>query len=281
LGIIERLKAVATQKHGQSVLFTFSQHPRHVLRPADKEPKLLTTNKEKLDLLEAAGVDMVVNHPFTPDFAAMTYHHFVQEVLVKLLGTRYLIIGHDHRFGRNREGGMEQLRLLAPTLGFEVEEIPVQHVNDIQVSSTKIRVALDAGDVQLANQLLGYRYAISGTVTEGLKLGRNIGFPTANVQVADAFKLIPGNGVYAAIAYTHVGMYKAMVNIGVKPTIATNSQLPTIEANLFNFEGDLYGTEVKLELVSRLRDEQRFSGLDDLSKQLQKDREKSLEILAH
>lgn len=280
LSILKRVKQVAEANGGESVLFTFLQHPRHVLSPNDLQPKLLTTTQEKLKLLQKAAVDVVVFHPFTSDFSALSYEEFVAEVLVKKLGTRYLIIGHDHRFGKDRQGGMEQLISLGPKYGFEVEEIPVQVMNDVQVSSTKIRIALDTGDIAYANRLLGYMYGFEGSVIEGMKLGRNIGFPTANIRVNDAFKLVPGNGAYAAIAHTNFGTFKAMVNIGIKPTVASNCGVATIEAHLFDFEENIYGEQIRLELVSRLRDEKRFAGLDELRKQLENDRDKSLEILA-
>jgi riboflavin kinase/FMN adenylyltransferase len=270
--ILSRISEIAQKESGNSVLLTFHPHPRLVLFPEDNDLKLLSTLEERIALLEAAGLDHLIVQPFSIDFSRMSAVEYVRDILVKSIGVYKLVIGYDHHFGRNREGNLARLTELAPTYGFGVEEISAQDIDEVNVSSTKIRNALEAGKIKTANQYLGYHYSLSGVVVKGEMIGRSIGFPTANVNCSDRFKLIPGHGVYLCKVLVRDQWHRAMVNIGSRPTLKESADL-TIEAHLFNFTGDLYGQEVKVEFLDRLRDEVRFEGLDELKKQLEKDAE--------
>jgi riboflavin kinase/FMN adenylyltransferase len=194
---------------------------------------------------------------------------------VKGIGVHKLVIGYDHHFGRNREGSLEQLKLMAPNYHFEVEEIPAQDINDVNVSSTKIRNALLSGEVDLANTYLGYQYRITGFVVQGNAMGRSIGYPTANLQPVNPNKLIPGNGVYTVDASVGGQTYRGMANIGHRPTVVRAQREPTIEVHLFDFDGDIYGQSISITFVQRIRDEIKFSNVEALRQQLQKDAEKA------
>jgi riboflavin kinase/FMN adenylyltransferase len=267
--IIRRLKETAQRINGESVLLTFFPHPRMVLFP-DRKQLLLNTPDEKAVLLERAGIDHLIVHPFTREFSMLSSQEFIQDILVKKLGTRKLVIGHDHHFGRNREGSFDHLVEFGPVYGFEVEEIPAKEVENINVSSTKIRQSLEAGDVETAASFLGYEYQLGGTVVKGRQLGRTIGFPTANIRVDDPYKLVPGDGVYAVRVKRKNVMLPGMLNIGMRPTV--NGTDRTIEVNILDFDADLYGETLILEFVKRLRDELKFDGLDALKAQLAKDK---------
>jgi riboflavin kinase / FMN adenylyltransferase len=276
--IIRRLRESADKIGGQTVILTFFPHPRMVLFP-DHKQLLLSTPAEKAALLEKAGIDHLIVHPFTREFSLLSSKEFIEKILVEKLGTRKLVIGYDHHFGKNREGSFAHLREFGPVYGFEVEEIPAQEVDHISISSTRIRQALQAGDIETARDYLGYSYPLSGVVVKGRQLGRSIDFPTANIHIAEPFKLVPADGVYS-VWVTRNGTserFKGMLNIGMRPTI--NGKERTIEVNLVGFDGDLYGETLTLEFVKRLRNEQKFSGLDELKKQLEKDRAQTIEIL--
>lgn len=274
--IIRQLKNAAGRIKGETVLLTFFPHPRMVLFP-DRKQLLLNTPEEKAALLEKAGIDHLIVHPFTREFSMLSSSEFIENILVKKLGTKKLVIGHDHHFGRNREGSFEHLREFGPVYGFEVEEIPAQEVDDVNVSSTRIREALGNGDVETAATYLGYRYTINGTVVKGKQLGRTIGFPTANIRVDDAYKLVPADGVYAVFVKRKSDTLPGMLNIGMRPTV--NGTERTIEVNILGFDGDLYGENLILEFVKRIRDEQKFSGIDALKAQLEKDRSEASALL--
>ena len=277
--IIQQLKAGAESIQGESVIFTFYPHPRMVLNPDDDSLKLLSTEEEKRELLEKSGVDHLIVQPFTKDFSRITYTEYVRDILVNKLRVKKLIIGYNHHFGRNREGSFEQLNKLAPLYGFEMEKIAAQDINKVEISSTKIRKALDAGDIKTANKFLGYDYGITGEVVKGKGLGKELGYPTANIQVADKYKLIPANGIYAVTAEIDKKMYKGMMSIGVNPTISEN-EVKTIEVNIFDFNKDIYGENICIYFKQKLRDEIKFDGLESLKKAIAADREKSLQILA-
>lgn len=248
-----------------------------VLFPDDNDLQLLTTQAEQQALLAQYGVNHLVVIPFSKEFARQSALEFVQNVLVNQLGTKTLVIGYDHHFGRNREGNINSLRQIAPQFGFDVVEIPPMDIDDINISSTKIRNALLGGDIATANTYLGYPYTLSGTVVEGNKLGRTIGYPTANISVGDKYKLIPQNGVYAVKATVGGQTYGAMMNIGIRPTV--NGTTRTIEANIFDFDADIYGQTLTLHFVSRIRAEQKFDGLDALKAQLAADKQIALQLL--
>ncbi|MFN8351037.1 MAG: bifunctional riboflavin kinase/FAD synthetase [Flavobacteriales bacterium] len=276
--ILHRLKEIAQREEGSSVLFTFYPHPRLVLQPTDNDLKLLNTQREKVELLEAAGIDHLLIIPFSRTFSRMHALDFVRDVLVDQLRIHAAVIGYDHRFGRNREGDIQLMQRLGEAYDFAVEEIPAQEIDRVKVSSTKIREALLKGDVQLAATLLGYAYPISGVVVKGDQRGRTIGFPTANVGVVDNFKLIPANGVYAVNVTLKEGVFQGMMNIGVRPTVEGAGER-TLEVHVFGLEREIYGEPITVRLRHRIRDEVRFPGLDALKQQLERDKLEALRLL--
>jgi riboflavin kinase/FMN adenylyltransferase len=268
--IIQRLKEIAKAEGGETVILTFFPHPRMVLHPDDTNLHLLNTLEEKIALLRHAGIDHLIIHPFTKTFSELGYKEFVQQILVDKIGVKKLVIGYDHRFGNKREGSFELLQQIAPELGFSIEEIPEQDVNQIAVSSTKIRNALVTGDIATANKYLGSHYSLCGTVVEGNKLGRTIGFPTANIAIDQPYKLTPADGVY--VVKVHVGgiIYGGMMNIGMRPTL--DGKKRTIEVHILEFNNDIYQQPILIEFLSRLRDEVKFDGMEQLKKQLELDK---------
>jgi len=276
--ILRRLIATARREGGQSVLFTFHPHPRMVLFPHDNDLKLLNTRKEQSELLEAAGLDHLVIVPFSRSFSRMHALDFVRDTLVDQLRVHAMVIGYDHRFGRNREGDINLLRQLGEAYDFGVEEIPAHEIDHVKVSSTKVRDALLKGDVKLASELLGYAYALSGVVVKGDQRGRTIGFPTANIGGTDPHKLLPADGVYAVETELRDGLFKGMLNIGLRPTVDGRER--SVEVNIFGLDRDLYGEPITVRLRHRLRDEVRFNGLNALKAQLLKDREQAEKLLA-
>jgi riboflavin kinase / FMN adenylyltransferase len=274
--ILRRLKEVAAKENGETVLFTFYPHPRMVLQPQDNDLKLLSTQKEKEALLAQAGLDHLIVMPFSRTFSRMHAPDYVRDVLVDTLRVRAVVVGYDHRFGRNREGDLPLLKRSGGAFGFLVEEIPAQEVDHVKVSSTKIREALLAGEVDRADELLGYAYPLSGVVVKGEQRGRELGYPTANIAVNDPFKLVPGNGVYVVTVTLNDGEYKGMMNIGVRPTIPGASGERSIEAHLFGLDREIYGEQITVHLHHRLRDEIRFPGLDALIAAMDRDRSDTL-----
>lgn len=276
--IISRIKELAKEENGETVLLTFYPHPRMVLFPDDNELKLINTQQEKIELLEKYGIDHLIIYPFTKEFSRLTSVEFVRNIIVNRIKTKRLVIGYNHHFGRNREGTFEHLKEYGPLYGFDVEEIPAKDIESIEISSTKIRKALQIGDVKTASAYLGHNYTLSGKVVEGLKLGRTIGYPTANIQVTDQYKLIPADGIYAVKLKHANKMYSGMLSIGNNPTVEGKGR--SIEVNIFDFNETIYGDTVTLYFIERLREEQKFNSLDDLKKQLLKDEEDSLRIVS-
>lgn len=274
--IIERLKDAATETGCETLLLTFFPHPRMVLQdPAGI--RLLNTLDEKAHLLEKAGLDNLVVHPFDKDFANLTAEEFVQQVLVDRFRVQRIIIGYDHRFGRNRTADITDLKRFGEQYGFEVEEIPSQDIDDVAVSSTKIRLALEAGDVAKARNFLGYEYFLTGVVVSGRQIGRTIGFPTANIEVAEPYKLIPARGIYVVSSPIGGRMVYGMMSIGTNPTVAGEKQ--TIEVYYFDFEGDLYGAVLTVSFLARIRDEAHFPSLEALTEALHRDMDFSRDFL--
>jgi riboflavin kinase/FMN adenylyltransferase len=299
--IIAQLKEEAKQIEGETVIVTFHPHPRRVVGDASKSVQLLNTIEEKTALLAEAGIDHLVICPFTEHFSQLTAEEYITEFLLKKFNPRTIVIGYDHRFGQGRKGDYKLLEDFSDKYGFRLKEIPAHIINESTVSSTHIRNALLAGDTNTASQLLGYDYFFQGKVIEGNKLGRTLGYPTANLDVENPEKLIPGNGVYAVNVQLedHAGtiagksfevpagfidkmhldkMHPGMMNIGVRPTIDQSARR-TIEINLLNFSGDLYGRILTVYVKKFLRPELKFSGLDALKQQLAKDRQDALHVL--
>ncbi len=276
--IISHLNEVAKAKNGESVLLTFHPHPRLVLFPDDSNLRLINTQVEKINRLKEAGLQHLIICPFTKEFSRMGYVEYVREVLVNGVGVKHLVIGYDHQFGRNREGSYEQLEELAPVYDFELAEIPAQTIDDVKISSTKIRNAILTGDMNTVTNYLGYRFHLGGMVAEGEKLGRQLGFPTANIVLDDAHKIIPGNGVYAVKMKYSNQWYDAMLNIGMKPTVNEDGK-STIEVHAFDFNQEIYGHSVEIEFVSRMRDEQKFNSKDELVQQLHSDKLYAINLL--
>lgn len=278
--VIARLNDFARHHNGESVIFTFHTHPRLVTSPEETSLRLLTTLEEKTVLLERAGIDHLIVYPFSREFANLTYHEFVKKILVEQLRTHCLVVGYDHKFGKNREGGFDYLQKCAEKYNFHIEKLDALLVEDDSVSSTKIRNALEWGDIEKANQFLGYPFTLHGTVVTGKQLGRKLGFPTANIESSNKYKIIPGYGVYAVKVKLKQGEYIGMLNIGTRPTFNNNADNRSIEVNIFDFEDDIYGQEITLEFAGKIRNEQKFSDMHELASQLVTDRQTARSIIS-
>lgn len=276
--ILKNLISTANKEGKKSVLLTFFPHPRMVLQK-DKAILLLNTLDEKSLLLENMGLDYLIIHPFSKEFSRLTALDFVRDILVNKLNTSKLIIGYDHHFGKNREGNIHQLREYSSLYDFNIEEIPAQDINDVSVSSTKIRTALKEGNLKTANTYLGYQYMLSGIVVSGKQLGGTIGFPTANIEVKEPYKLIPSTGVYVIRTQINSVLFSGIMNIGFNPTVLGKHQ--TIEAHLFNFSEDLYGKKITITLIHFLREEQKFNSVEELVAQLNVDKENAISFLSN
>lgn len=267
--IILRMTTLAKENNSETVLVTFDPHPRLVVNKNAQEIKFINTQNRKFDLLSNLGIDHLIIIPFTKEFAKTSSEDFIQEYLIDRIGTKKLIVGYDHHFGRDREGNYEKLHQLGIKYGFEVEEISAQYIDGIAVSSTKIRKALMDGDAKLANKLLGYTYSITGIVVEGNKIGRTIGFPTANIEIEDKYKLIAAGGVYACKVDIDGKEFAGMGNIGTRPTVGINGLVT--EVYIFNFDKDIYGQQITIYFIDRIRDEKKFNDLKELKSQLEQD----------
>ena len=280
--IFKKMKTLAQGLGGQTVVVTFSPHPRQVLNIDSSNLRFLCTPEEKLKKFEEYGIDNVVIIPFTKEFSRTPSEVFIKDYIIDHIHPDYIVVGYDHHFGKNRMGDFDLLSNLKKKYNFKVEHIAAQDVENIAISSTKIRTALAAGNVTSANRLLGYTYAITAEVVVGNKIGRTLGFPTANLELPREYMLINNRGVYACLVDYEGQTYKAMANIGHRPTIGDRSQdNPLIEVNLFDFDGDLYGKQIRVRFIDRIRSEEKFDGLDELKAQLEQDREKAKELLAN
>jgi riboflavin kinase/FMN adenylyltransferase len=244
----------------------------------DSDIKLLNTIVEKIKILEQLGLDQLIIHPFTKEFSRLSSTEFVRDLLVNKVKAKKIVIGYDHRFGRNRTANINDLVAFGSTLGFEVIEIPAQEIDEVSVSSTKIRRALEDGDIKTANRFLGYNYMLTGAVRRGKGMGRQLNFPTANLFIEETYKLIPKNGVYVVNAEIEGELISGMMNIGYNPTVDGTKR--SIEIHFFDFEGDLYGQTIQVNIIQRIRDEHKFDSVEDLKKQLERDREISISILS-
>lgn len=276
--ILHRLSEEAKKSGGSSVLFTFYPHPRMVLFPENTDLKLIQTQEEKIKKLESVGLDHLIVEPFTKNFSRLTATQFIRDYLVNSIGVKKIIIGYDHQFGKNREGNLEHLKELSSIYGFEVEEIPAKDIDEVNISSTKIRKALASGNMEKANTFLGAPFILSGKVIHGDGRGRNLGFPTANLDTEDRYKLIPANGVYAVQAIVNNQPLNGMMNIGVRPTY--DGVEKRLEVHLFDFEGDLYDRKLEVKILKRLRDEKKFDDVNTLVKQLKQDEKICMDYFA-
>lgn len=272
--IIDRLLEISRSCEGESVVLTFWPHPRMVVSDDSSDLKLLSTLGEKTALFEALGVQHLLILPFTRAFSELSSDEFIRSVLVRGVGTKKLVIGYDHRFGRNREGSFEFLRAHSGEYGFDVEEIASEDIDNMAISSSRIRNALLSGDVQEANHLLGYEYSVSGTVVKGDQIGRTLGFPTANLLVEETYKLIPCDGIYAIRADYNGKSYKGMMSIGLRPTV--DGKYRTIEANLFDFDKEIYGESLEIRFCKYLRPEEKFKDLEELKRYIAQDKVNTL-----
>lgn len=280
--IISRLQEVAAQNSGETVILTFFPHPRMILHPDDQNIKLISTLNEKAERLAELGIDHLIITPFTRDFSNLSPEEYINEILVKKIGTKQIVIGYDHRFGKDRKGGLEELQHYASDFGFEVEEIPEQDINDVAVSSTKIRNAILSGDVRTAQDFLGYPFQLTGKVIKGDQIGRKLGFPTANLFIEENYKLIPSDGIYAVrLEFMDDSMKNehatGMAYIGHRPTI--NGMSRNIEVNIFDFDKEIYGQIIRVRFLEYLRDDQKFNSLEELRKQLIKDEAAARSVL--
>lgn len=278
--VISRLKEFAKKHNGESVIFTFYPHPRLITSSKETNLRLLTTLEEKKKLFQKYGIDHLVIYPFNKEFSELTYTEFVEKVLVEKMHTRCLVVGYDHKFGKNREGGFEYLKKCAIKFNFKVEKLDALSVKEENVSSTKIREALQTGDIKKANHYCGYEFTLHGTVISGKQLGRKLGFPTANIESSDKHKLIPGYGVFAVKVIVNDQHLKGMLNIGTRPTFNKNADNRSIEVHIFDFSENIYGKEITLIFVDKIREEQKFDGIEMLVQQLQKDKVAALTILS-
>lgn len=272
--IIKRLCELAKSTGGESVILTFFPHPRMIIDPENQDLKLINTIAEKIEILAELGVDHLIITPFTRDFSNLSPAEYIKNILVDTIGIKQLIVGYDHRFGKDRKGGMQELEMYAKQFDYQIEEIAKQDVDDVAVSSTKIRKALLNGEVALAASYLGYHFSLHGRVIKGDKIGRTIGFPTANIFLEEAYKLIPSDGIYAVTVDMGTESYKGMAYIGQRPTI--NGMTRNIEVNIFDFNKEIYGQYITMTFLEFLRHDVKFTGLEALKIQLQKDKEDTL-----
>ncbi|WP_158990068.1 bifunctional riboflavin kinase/FAD synthetase [Mucilaginibacter sp. L196] len=275
--IIERLKELADECGGETVILTFFPHPRMILHPEDESLKLINTIHEKAALLEQLGIDHLIITPFSRDFSNQSPEAYIRDVLVNTIGTKKIVIGYDHRFGKDRAGNFDDLLKLSTTYGYDVIEIPEQDINDVAVSSTLIREALLNGAIELANNFLGYPFFITGKVGRGDQIGRTIGYPTANIMIEESYKLIPDDGIFSAKVIVRGVSHKGMAYIGSRPTI--NGITRNIEVNIFDFDTEIYGEEISMQFFNYVRGDVKFDGLEGLKIQLAKDRDDVLALL--
>ena len=280
--IISRLQEVARQKGGETVILTFFPHPRMILHPDDLNIKLISTMDEKAERLANLGIDHLIITPFTRDFSNLSPQEYIREILVKKIGTTQIIIGYDHRFGKDRSGGLKELQHYSSELGYQVEEIPEQDIDEVAISSTTIRNAILSGDIETAENFLGYPFHLTGKVIKGDQIGRKIGFPTANLFIEESYKLIPSDGIYAVRVdfkskESNLKRANGMAYIGHRPTI--NGMSRNIEVNIFDFKEDIYGQSIRLNFLEYMRDDQKFNSLEELKEQLSLDEIKARNLL--
>ena len=275
--IIRRLVNIAGETKGETVLLTFFPHPRMVLQPEDNDLKLITTMKEREELLRSFGIDHLIIQSFSKEFSRISATEFVRDVLIKKIGTKTLVIGYDHHFGRNREGSYKDLEEMALIYKFRLEEIHEQMINHIAVSSTKIRNALLEGDILTANSLLEHDFSIEGNVIKGEQLGKDLGFPTANINIPESYKLIPADGIYAVRIELESKILNGMLYIGNRPALKGLTR--SIEVNIFDFNSDIYGKNLRIFFKDRIRGDMNFENLELLKEKMKEDKLNATKIL--
>lgn len=268
--IVSYLNREAEKINGESVLFTFYPHPKMILNPDNHGIKLIQTQEEKLEKLEKTGLQNIIIHPFTSEFSQLTALEFVRDFLVQKLHVKHLVIGYDHQFGKNREGGIDFLKTVAPEFGFGITEISAEEIDEVNISSTKIRNAILSGDIETANSFLGNSFSLRGEVVQGKQNGRAFGFPTANLDLKYNYKLLPPDGIYVVQVKTGTQYSNGILSIGTNPTIADNNER-TVEVYLLDFSGDLYGTVLDVELLHFIRPSLKFDSIDQLIHQMKED----------
>lgn len=276
--IIESIVNLARETGGETVILTFFPHPRMILHPEDESLKMINTMQEKALLLEQLGVDHLIITPFSRDFSNQLPEDYIRDVLVKKIGTKKIVIGYDHRFGKDRSGSLSDLLCLSPEYGFDVIEISEEDIDEIAVSSTRVRNALLENDIKQANALLGYPYFLTGKVIRGDQIGRKIGYPTANILIEEHYKLIPADGIFAVTVEVKGQTHKGMAYIGSRPTV--NGVTRNIEVNIFDFSREIYGQLIRLNFLHYVRGDVKFSSLEELQAQLAKDQQAVLELLS-
>jgi riboflavin kinase/FMN adenylyltransferase len=277
--IIENLISKANEVGGESVIITFSPHPRIVLFPDSHNLKLIQTETEKFKKMESTGIDHLIVYPFSFEFSRMSAMEFVRDFLVNKLNVHTIVIGYDHQFGRNREGNIQYLKEVSTVYEFNAIEIPAKEIDEVNISSTKIRNAISDGKIEIANQFLGAPFELNGVIVRGNQLGRKIGFPTANLELTDDYKILPGNGVYAVHVKQDDLIFRGIMNIGFRPTITENLE-KRIEIHIFDFEQDIYGQFLEIQLLKKIRDEFKFDTIESLTKQIQKDKNFALDYFS-
>jgi riboflavin kinase/FMN adenylyltransferase len=276
--ILEQLKKEAGSSRGESVIITLWPHPRLVLNKEQKNFYLLTTQSEKTRILESSGIDHLVILPFSAELSRMSSCDFIEKILVGEIGIGKLVVGYNHRFGRDREGSYRQLKECAEKFKFGIEKLDAFHIDQRKISSSEIRKLLHTGNVEEANKLLGWTYGFSGNVTGGSQLGSSIGFPTANILMDEPLKLLPADGVYAVEAEMKNKTYRGMMNKGSRPTVNKDPQKKTLEVHLLDFRENIYSEEIRIRFIARIRDEQRFDNVETLKAQLGRDRERVIRV---
>jgi riboflavin kinase/FMN adenylyltransferase len=279
MALLDCLVSRARETRGESVVITFSPHPRLVLEQNNINLSFLTTMEEKKVLLKNANIDHLIIIEFTIEFSKIPACDFVKDILVEKIGTKHLIIGYDHHFGRKGEGDFNTIKQCSEELDFIVEQVQGYQTEEGAISSSLIREALLRGRVDEANKWLGYNYSVTGTVIEGRKIGRTIGFPTANIKPDSQYKLIPGNGVYAIEVQLNDNLYSGMLSIGSNPTVNTDNRFRSIEVHILNFDKDIYGEKISVIFRKKLRDEKKFDNLEQLSAQMGRDKQDTLQLL--
>lgn len=277
--ILNRLKKLAEEYNGESVVFTLWPHPRFVLQPENKELRLLASLDEKIEMIRKHGVDNLVILPFNRQLADITYDHFFSEYIMDHAGAKHVVVGYNHHFGKDRKGTFENLQKSARQHGIKAERLNQVIIDDMPVSSSAIRKMIDEGKISEANRILGYPYFLTGRVVEGNKIGRTLGYPTANLQIEESLKLLPRNGVYAVLVRLGERVFDGMVNVGVRPTLTLVKHDRLVEANIFGFEEEIYGKSIKVAFLKWLRTEKKFRNMTELTKEMASDKLQALKVL--